>query len=147
MALKIGSVAPEFSLASTSGETFSLSEIKGKVCVLYFYPKDFTPGCTKQACSFRDQFAELRGLEVPVFGISRDSVDTHLKFKEQHGLPFDLLADEDGTVAKLYEARMPLIGVTKRVTYLIDGDGKIAAAHDELFGDESHVREMIKALG
>lgn len=147
MALKVGDAAPDFRLASTSGSEFRLDTFRGKACILYFYPKDFTSVCTKEACSFRDQFAHLRDLDVPVFGISRDSVDTHLRFKEQFQLPFDLLADEDGAVAKLYKARMPVIGVTKRITYLLDTEQRIAAVHDELFGDDAHVREMLKVLG
>ncbi len=78
--------------------------MKGKPCILYFYPRDFTPGCTREACGFRDQFAEFRGLDIDVTGISRDSVATHLKFKETHRLPFELLADEQGEVATLYKA-------------------------------------------
>lgn len=147
MALKIGDRAPAFVAASTGGSNVSLADLQGKPFILYFYPKDFTSVCTKQACSFRDQFSHLRDLEVPVFGVSRDSMDTHHRFKEEYQLPFELLADEEGVLAKAFKARMPLLGVTKRITYLIDGDGRIAAVHDELLGDESHVNEMLKALG
>ncbi|MBC2606556.1 peroxiredoxin [Pelagicoccus albus] len=146
MALKIGTKAPEFELPSTSGDTFVSREMHGKRWVLYFYPKDFTPGCTKEACSFRDEFAELRQTDIPVFGVSRDSIESHLQFKAKHSLPFELLADVSGEVAKLYDARMPIIGVTKRITYLIDGDGFVAGVHDELFGDKSHVASMLKAI-
>ena len=146
MALSIGDQAPEFNLQSTNGSQVSLSELKGQSFVLYFYPKDFTPVCTKQACSFRDQFADLRDLSVPVFGVSRDSMDTHLRFKEEHRLPFDLLADENGQVAKAYGARMPLVGITKRITYLVDAEGSIAAVHEEMMGDASHVNAVLEAL-
>lgn len=146
MALSIGDKAPDFNLASTGGGRVSLASLRGRAFILYFYPKDFTSVCTKQACSFRDQFTHLRELSVPVFGVSRDNLDTHRRFKEKYQLPFELLADEDGSIARRYKSRVPLIGVNKRITYLIGGDGSIAAVHDELFGDESHVQEMIKSL-
>lgn len=146
MALNVGSRAPDFELASTGGNKVSLANLKGRAFVLYFYPKDFTSVCTKEACSFRDQFAHLRNLAIEVYGVSRDNLDTHIRFKNEYALPFDLLADLDGSVARDYKARVPLVGITKRVTYLIDADQKIAAVHDELLGDESHVREMLAAL-
>jgi len=120
--------------------------MKGSAFVLYFYPKDFTSVCTKQACSFRDQFAELRRLDIPVFGVSRDDLDTHKRFKKENDLPFELLTDPHGEVAKLYGARVPLIGVNKRVTYLIDEDGLVAAIHSEMLGDASHVNAVLQAL-
>lgn len=146
MSLKVGEQAPEFSLPSTGETPFALSEKRGQMFVLYFYPKDFTSVCTKEACSFRDNFAHLRELSIPVFGVSKDDLDTHKRFKAEHDLPFDLLADTDGSVAKLFKARVPLLGVTKRITYLIDADLKIAAVHDELLGDESHVAAIFDAL-
>lgn len=146
MSLKIGDKAPGFRLESTGGGFVSLEDLKGKPFVLYFYPKDFTSVCTKQACSFRDQFEHLRELEVPVFGVSRDNLDTHARFKQEHQLPFELLADVDGSVAKAYKARIPLVGVNKRVTYLVDAEQAIAAVHDELLGDESHVAAVLAAL-
>ena len=96
MALKKGSNAPDFVLESTSGKQFRLS--KNLPCIIYFYPKDSTPGCTEEACSFRDGFSELRGLDINVFGISRDSMSSHQKFKKEHQLPFDLLTDKSGDV-------------------------------------------------
>lgn len=146
MALSVGDHAPEFCLESTSGAKLSSGDLKGKRFVLYFYPKDFTSVCTKQACSFRDQFAELRDLSVPVFGVSRDNLDTHRRFKEEHKLPFELLSDPDGRVAKAYGARVPLLGVTRRVTYLVDEQGRIAAVHEEMMGDVSHVNAVLAAL-
>lgn len=146
MPLSVGDQAPGFRLESTSGETICLDDLKGHSFVLYFYPKDFTAVCTKQACSFRDQFAELRELSVPVFGVSRDNLDTHRRFKGENNLPFELLADEDGSVAKAYGARVPLLGITKRVTYLIDAEGRVAAVHEEMMGDASHVNAVLEAL-
>lgn len=145
MSLKIGDKAPGFNLESTDGSEFRLSEYEGQRLVLYFFPKDFTSVCTKQACSFRDQFGHLRDLGIPVFGISRDSLDTHRRFKEQFQLPFELLADEGGTVSKLYGAQMWLLPVPKRVTYLIDEEGKISAVYEAMLEDEAHVKAMLEA--
>jgi len=146
MALCVGALAPDFSLDSTNGKRVSLSSLQGKAFVLYFYPKDFTSVCTAQACSFRDQFADLRNLSVSVFGVSRDDLDTHRKFKAEHSLPFELLADVDGSVAKDYKARLPLLGVSKRITYLIDAEGRVAAVHEEMFGSARHVHAVRAAL-
>ncbi|MDQ8188137.1 peroxiredoxin [Pelagicoccus sp. SDUM812002] len=146
MALRIGDSVPDFRLESTGGSFVSLSDFKGRAFVLYFYPKDFTSVCTKQTCTFRDQFTHLRELDIPVFGVSRDKLDTHRRFKEEYKLPFELLADEDGSVAKSFKARIPLLGVNKRITYLIDEVQKIAAVHDELLGAETHVSAVLKAL-
>lgn len=143
MPLKIATQAPDFTLPSTDGTNFTLSDHVGKPCILYFYPKDFTPGCTKEACEFRDQFAEFRDLDIPVYGISRDTVNTHLKFKAQHGLPFNLLADVDGRVASKYKALIPIVGLTRRTTYLLNKNHKIAAIYDSLFNFNKHVSEMV----
>ncbi len=147
MPLTLNAQAPAFTLPSTAGGDFSLESLAGRACILYFYPKDFTAVCSKEACSFRDQFAAFRKSEVPVFGVSRDRIETHLKFKEQYQLPFDLLSDLDGRVAKAYKARVPILGITKRITYLLAACHKIVAIHDALFGDEAHVEKMIDALG
>ncbi len=146
MSLKVGEKAPDFCLESTGGKRVSLADFQGRKLVLYFYPKDFTSVCTAQACSFRDQFAHLRDLGVPVLGISRDSLDTHRRFKEEYELPFDLLADVDGAIAKAYKARIPILGVNKRITYLIDAEQNIAAVHEELLGDASHVKAILNVL-
>lgn len=147
MALQIGTQAPDFTLPSTSGENFTLSkDMANKPCILYFYPKDFTPGCTAEACDFRDNIAQFKDLGVDVFGISRDAVSTHLRFKKSYKLPFELLADIDGTVAKSYDALIPLLGVTKRITYLLDKNHHIATAYESLFGAKQHIKEMITKL-
>ncbi len=147
MPLPIHSAAPDFSLPSTSGETFTLSlDQHGKPCIIYFYPKDFTAGCTKQACEFRDQFAEFRNLDIAVLGISRDDIPTHLKFKAAHKLPFELLSDGSGKVAKQYDATIPLIGMNKRITYLLDGEHRIVAAFQDMFGAEKHIQAMIDGM-
>lgn len=147
MALKEHTTAPDFTLDSTSGKPFSLhTSAAGKPLILYFYPKDFTSGCTKEACEFRDSFAFFRDTHIDVYGISRDSVETHHKFREAHNLPFDLLADEDGKVADLYDASIPLIKFTKRITYLLDKNHRIAGVYQNLFGSSKHIHEMIRQV-
>src|SRR5690606_39027187 len=121
MALKIGSTAPEFILESTGGKSIdSSNDLKGKAFILYFYPKDFTKGCTAEACEFRDQFEAFRNLDIPVLGVSKDDIVTHERFKKEHKLPFDLLSDPTGEVCKSFDALIPLIKMPKRITYLID---------------------------
>lgn len=147
MALKIGTVAPDFSLKGTSGLELNLKkDLAGKSFILYFYPKDFTPGCTAEACEFRDQFEAFRNLDVPVFGISRDNLETHEKFKKTHRLPFELLADESGKVCKAYDALIPLVKMPKRVTYLIDSEFKIAGVFQDMFESKKHIESMLKKL-
>lgn len=147
MALAIGSPAPDFTLTATTLGSITLSkDLAGKSVILYFYPKDFTPGCTTEACEFRDQFAEFRDLDIPVFGISRDSLDTHEKFKKTHRLPFELLTDESGKVCKAYDALLPLIKMPTRVTYLLDSTHKIAGVFQGLFENKAHVAAMIRQL-
>lgn len=147
MALKQGSKAPDFSLPATSEKTISLSkDLQGQALILYFYPKDFTPGCTAEACEFRDQFAEFRNLEIPVFGISRDDVATHEKFKKTYKLPFDLLSDQSGKVCKAYDALIPLIKMPKRITYLLDQNHEIVGVFDGMFENKEHVAAMLKKL-
>jgi thioredoxin-dependent peroxiredoxin len=146
MALKVHQQAPDFTLPSTEGTDFTLSRSIGKPCILYFYPKDFTPGCTKEACEFRDQFETFRTLDIDVWGISMDSVATHQKFRETHHLPFHLLADESGKVCKKYHALLPIVGIPKRITYLLDDTHRIAVIYSQLFGAEDHIRQMVKEL-
>lgn len=147
MSLKIGDKAPNFTLDSTSGKKFTLESDKaGKPFILYFYPKDFTKGCTAEACEFRDAFSEFKGLDIDIVGISKDSVITHKAFQKEHNLPFELLADEDQKVAKLYHAIIPIVGLTKRITFLLDKDHQIVAIYEELFGATKHITEMIKKV-
>lgn len=145
MSLAIGTQAPDFNLPSTSGRSFQLSkDLVGKPCILYFYPKDFTPGCTQEACDFRDHFSYFEGLEIDIFGISKDSVESHLKFKETHQLPFQLLSDTKGEVAKKYEALVSFLGITRRITYLLDQDHKIVAVYENMFGAGKHIQKMVQ---
>lgn len=147
MALKKNDQAPDFSLESTSGNTFNLrKDAAGKPLIIYFYPKDFTPVCTKEACEFRDTFEFFADLDVDIYGISRDNIATHHEFKKAHRLPFELLADEDGKVADLYDASMPIIRFTKRITYLLDKNHKVVGVYQNLFGARKHIQEMVKQL-
>lgn len=147
MALSVGQKAPDFNLPSTSGHLLKMSEdLWGKAFILYFYPKDFTRGCTAEACEFRDQFESFKGLNIPVFGVSKDSITTHQKFKKVHKLPFDLLSDPDGKVSKSYDALIPLINVPKRVTYLIDEKHEIAGVFSDMFESKGHIENMLIKL-
>jgi peroxiredoxin Q/BCP len=121
--LKIGDIAPDFTLEDQNNEDHTLSDYYGKKIVIYFYPKDDTPGCTKEACSIRDNFDTFEDNGIIVFGISYDSPKSHKMFAEKYDLPFTLLSDIDKTVAKAYNSDGLL--VAKRNTYLIDINGKI----------------------
>lgn len=147
MALKVNDLAPDFSLPSTSGKIFNLyNDARNKPCIIYFYPKDFTPGCTQEACEFRDQFSFFKELDINVYGISRDSLETHLKFQKQYNLPFQLLADTKGEVAESYGAVVPVIKMTRRITYLLDKSHHIAGVYVNLFSSTRHIREMIEMV-
>ncbi|WP_420386086.1 peroxiredoxin [Roseivirga sp.] len=144
MALKVGQKAPEFQLPDTENNMVSLQD--NLPCIVYFYPKDFTPGCTEEACSFRDNHQVFSNLDIKVFGISKDSISSHRKFKEKHQLPFKLLSDREGKVCKDYKALMPIIGVPKRITYLIDKEKTIRATYSDMFGATNHIKSMINQL-
>ena len=131
--LEIGSKAPEFSLPDQNGEVHTLSDYKGKKVILYFYPKDMTGGCTSQACNFRDRYPQIQEKGAVVLGVSKDSVESHKRFEEKHGLPFPLLADESLEVITAYDVLKPgkdgkPTKILIRSTYLIDEDGMIVQA-------------------
>ena len=144
MALSVGSTAPAFSTVDDEGNNVSLADFKGKTVVLYFYPKDDTPGCTKQAQSFRDNFTEYQNRDMVVLGVSRDDRDSHQKFKEKYGLPFTLLVDSDGAITQAYDVDGG--GYAKRVTYIIDGDGKIAKV-DSNVNTSTHATDVLQSIG
>lgn len=144
MPLSVGDTAPAFSVKDTNGQTVSLSDFAGKTVVLYFYPKDDTPGCTKEAQSFRDKYAEFQGKDMVVLGVSQDDEASHQAFTEKYGLPFSLLADKDGSLSKAYDVDAG--GYSKRVTYIIDGEGKIAYV-DANVNTAQHADDILKAVG
>lgn len=133
MALAAGTMAPDFRLPSTTGSEIGLSDLRGKKVVLYFYPRDSTPGCTTESCDFRDRHDALEQEGAVVLGVSKDSLASHEKFRTKYELPFPLLTDADNAVATLYEAYGEKMMYGKKVmgtirsTYLIDEEGKIAA--------------------
>jgi thioredoxin-dependent peroxiredoxin len=144
MALSIGTTAPSFTTIDDEGKTVSLSDFKGKIVVLYFYPKDDTPGCTKEAQSFRDNYEQYQGKDMVVLGVSMDDRTSHTAFKEKYGLPFQLLVDSDGTITKAYDVDGG--GYSKRVTYIIDGEGKISHV-DEKVKTDTHAQDILSAVG
>ena len=144
MALSVGTAAPEFTAKDTNGNTVSLSNLAGKKVVLYFYPKDDTPGCTKQACSFRDNYSAYQGKDIVVLGISKDDETSHQKFTEKYNLPFPLLADVDGSIIKAYDVDGG--GYAKRVTYVVDENGKIIHV-DSSVKTETHASDILAAVG
>jgi peroxiredoxin Q/BCP len=123
-----------------------LSDFAGKKNVLlYFYPKDFTSGCTKEACGLRDRMGDLQTNNVAVIGVSFDSVESHKKFATQYNLNFTLLADPDGTIVKAYDTKMPIMSMSKRVSFLIGTDGKIVHVTDTM-NPQTHFDEMQAAI-
>jgi peroxiredoxin Q/BCP len=144
MPLAVGDTAPNFTVKDTNGNTVSLADYAGKTVVLYFYPKDDTPGCTKEACSFRDSYTEYQGKDVVVLGVSRDDEASHQQFTEKYSLPFPLLADIDGAITQAYDVDGG--GYSKRVTYVIDGTGKIIEVYTTVKTD-SHASDILQALG
>ena len=124
--LKVGDKAPNFSLQDQNNLTHTLSDYEGQWIVLYFYPKDDTPGCTTQACDFRDAVKRIIASKAVLFGLSLDSVRSHKLFAEKYNLPFSLLADETGEVSELYDSLSSFFKVAKRNTFIVDPEGNIA---------------------
>jgi peroxiredoxin Q/BCP len=143
---KVGDKAPDFSVAASYGTTVKLKDIVGKGnIVLYFYPKDDTPGCTKEACGIRDTISDLKWLDAIVFGVSFDSVESHKKFIEKYKLPFVLLADTDKKIAKAYGVADDKSDYAARVTFIIDKAGKIAYVNAKV-NPATHAAEVRTAL-
>lgn len=136
--LAVGTKAPDFTLPDQNGEMKSLSDYRGQKVILYFYPKDMTSGCTKQACAFSELYPQFREKGAVVLGVSKDTVASHKRFEEKHGLPFRLLSDTEKTVIQAYDVwkEKKLYGKVSmgvvRTTYLIDGDGVIVKAFDKV---------------
>ena len=149
--LEVGSKAPAFTLLDAEGKKVKLSDFKGSPVVLYFYPKDDTPGCTKEACAFRDRSAELKKLGAVVLGVSPDTPASHTKFRDKYSLNFPLLADESHEVAEKFGAwreknmyGKKSMGI-QRSTYLIDGQGKVAYVWKKVSVD-GHDQQVLEAL-
>ncbi|MDX2244160.1 MAG: thioredoxin-dependent thiol peroxidase [Leptolyngbyaceae cyanobacterium bins.302] len=151
MSLNIGDPAPDFSLLDASGNLVSLSQLKGKRVVLYFYPRDNTPGCTKEACAFRDAYDQFQALDILVLGVSTDDARSHEKFITKFNLPFPLLIDEGGKVAEAYDSYglkkfmgKEYMGIT-RSTFVIDEHGTIAKIYKKV-KPETHIEQVLADL-
>ncbi len=151
---RIGYVAPNFKLPATGGKTVELKKLRGKKVVLYFYPKDNTPGCTNEALDFKAKHAAFKRAGAMILGVSRDQVDTHEKFREKHGLPFDLLSDTAEKACRAYDVikeknmyGRKVLGI-ERSTFLIDEDGRLRAEWRKVRvpGHVDEVLEAVKAL-
>jgi peroxiredoxin Q/BCP len=140
-----GKRAPDFTLASDSGEEVTLSALRGKPVVLYFYPKDDTPGCTRQACGIRDAWGEFQRAGAEVFGISADTVVSHEKFRTKYELPFPLLADPEHTLGESYGVAQEGKNSYERSTFVIDADGNVAKIMRRVNPDR-HADEVLAAL-
>lgn len=149
--ISIGSKAPDFKIQIEDGTNFTLSDYLGQKVIVYFYPKDNTPGCTTEACDFRESIAQFNQLNCKVLGISRDSVATHVKFKEKYNLNFPLGADEDGTVCQLYGVwvQKSMFGKkyfgVNRATFLIDEDGIVKHIWPNV-SVSSHIKDILTVL-
>jgi len=143
----VGDPAPEFELSDQDGQLHSLEDYRDQWVVLYFYPKDGTPGCTTEACEFRDNIFEFKKISVQILGVSLDDVESHKKFAENHGLPFPLLADVDGRVSDAYGVRTRRLGFhyAKRQTFVIDPEGNIAKHYEDV-DPGSHSAQLLVDL-
>lgn len=145
--LKVGDRAPEISLPSATGETVSLSDFQGKkAVVLYFYPKDDTPGCTAESCAFRDSYAVFQEAGAEVIGISSDSSESHQKFAGKYNLPFTLLSDSNNQARKAFGVPNTLFVLPGRVTYVIDKEGIVKHIFDSMLDFKAHVEESLKVI-
>ena len=143
--LKPGQAAPSFSASDANGETVRLADYRGKRVVLYFYPKDDTPGCTVESCGLRDNYDKIRELGAEVLGVSVDDVTSHRKFTDKFNLPFRLIADVDKKISRAYGVLNEERGMDRRVTFLIDGQGRIERIFDPVKADQ-HPAEVVAAL-
>ena len=147
MALQIGDPAPDFSLPDQNGDMVKLSSLRGKRVVIYFYPKDDTPGCTTEACNFRDNIEIINKLNISILGVSVDSNESHKEFSEKYSLPFPLLADTNGEVAKKYDSFGSFVGFkyASRHTFIINPAGKIHKIYKKV-SPSKHAQEIIEEL-
>ena len=145
--IKVGGPAPEFELSDQNGELHSLEDYRGQWVVLYFYPKDDTPGCTIEACEFRDNIFAYKALNAQILGVSLDDVASHKAFADEYSLPFPLLADTEGSTSTAYGVKTRMFGMTvaKRQTFIIGPDGSIAR-HYEKVDPAAHSEEVLADL-
>ncbi len=143
-----GSIAPDFALQDQNGQTHRLGDYAGRWLVLYFYPRDDTPHCTREACRFRDDIGTLGALDAAVIGVSTDSPRSHADFARKHGLPFPLLSDPAGRTAAAYDSLLDLgiLRIARRRTFIIAPDGRIAARFDRV-DPAHHAEEVLRVLG
>ncbi|MBU7586189.1 MAG: peroxiredoxin [Nostoc sp. TH1S01] len=147
MAVKVGDIAPDFTLPAQNGATVSLKDFRGhKAVVLYFYPKDDTPGCTAESCAFRDQYEVFKDAGAEVIGVSGDSSESHQRFAAKYNLPFILLSDKGDQVRKQYGATAAFGLFPGRVTYVIDQQGVVQYVFDSMLNFQGHVTEALKTL-
>jgi len=145
--VQVNDTAPDFTLKDQDGKQVSLSDFKSKSCVvLYFYPKDNTPGCTAQACAFRDNYEIFQERGATVLGISGDSVGSHGEFYKKHHLPFVILSDTSNKIRKKYGVPSTLGLIPGRVTYIIDKDGTVKHIFNSQFNPQKHIEESLKSL-
>ena len=147
MGLKVGEEIPTFSLEDQEGKQFDIDSVKGsKPIVIFFYPKDNTPGCTKEACAFRDSYEDFTDLGAEVIGISSDSSSSHKRFGARHNLPFVLLADSEGTVRKMFRVKGHLMNLLPgRETYVVDTQGKVIMVYNNM-NASNHMQKALDAL-
>jgi len=143
--LAVGAAAPDLTGKDAKGQAVSLHDRKGQAAIVYFYPKDGTPGCTKEACAFRDAFDKFNQRGVTIFGVSRDDEESHRKLRAEHSLPFPLVADPSGSVQKSYGVPNKFPGLAERVTFLVAADGRIAKVWPDV-DPGVHADEVFQAI-
>lgn len=144
MPLNKGAAAPNFRLQGTGAQQFHLQDHKGQPFIIYFFPRSYTPGCTAEACSFRDHYPLFNDQGIHVLGITQDSVETLDRFRQSLSLPFHLLSDRQGTVARLYQATVPLLNVTRRITYFIDDQHVVQGVYADQFNALLHFERILQ---
>ncbi len=144
MALTVGTQAPSFTIKDTNGNLVSLSDFIGKTVILYFYPKDDTSGCTKEACGFRDLYGDYQAKDIAVLGVSVDDQASHQAFTQKYNLPFPLLADVDKVMTQAYDVDAG--DYSQRVTYVIDGEGMIRQVYTSISDKAAHARDILADL-